>query len=305
MSRKTKWFTLLLGSVLIAGMALAGITAVGVVNANAQITAPEISGEVPYPENVSEFSHRRGGRGPLGHSEMDQYLAQALNLSVEELQEAQTAARNKAIDLALEEGLITEEQAEAIKEGQFGRSGGHFRPNQSSKIDHDILLAEQLNITLEELQGAKEEAQQSAVKQGLAQGLITEDQVEMMNARKALREYIDKDTILTEALGISASELEDALADRKRIPELLEEFGVDPEDFRAAMQTALEEAVQQAVADGVITQDQADQILSGGPGKGGFERPFRPGGGRNFGPGGFPPHPSPGEQDPVDTGANL
>lgn len=239
MSKKTKWLTLLIGSVLIAMTALAGIAAVGVVDANAQVNAPEISGEIPTYQNDSEFAHRRGGRGPFGQSELDEYLAQALNISVEELQEAREVARQKAIDQALEDGQLTEEQ------------------------------------------------------------------VEMMKAQEALREYIDKDVLIAKALGMDASELQGALADGKRLPELLEELGVDPEDFREAMQTAFEEAVQQAVADGVITQEQADQILSEGLDQGGFHGHSRPDGGRNFGPGEFSPHPSPGDEDPVDTGANL
>lgn len=239
MSNRSKWFTFLIGSTLIAGLALAGIAAIGVVDANAQANTPEISGELPYDQNDSEFSHGRGGRGPIGPLELDEYLAQALNISVEELQEARDEARQKAIDQALEDGKLTAEQAE------------------------------------------------------------------MMKAQEALKKYIDKNVLIAKALGIDSSELEEALADGKRLPELLEEFGVDPAEFREAMQTAFEEAVQQAVTDGAITQEQADQMLSGDPSQGGFHGPSRPGSGRNFGPGGFPPHPIPGDQDPVDTGSNL
>jgi hypothetical protein len=61
--------------------------------------------------------------------------------------------------------------------------------------------------------------------------------------------------------------------------ELMEGLELDRTEMRSAMTTAYEEAVQQAVADGVITQEQADVVLSlpfggffggpGGPGKGG------------------------------------
>jgi hypothetical protein len=57
------------------------------------------------------------------------------------------------------------------------------------------------------------------------------------------------------------------------------EQGIDPAALRDNMQTARTEAVQQAVADGVITQEQADHLQNnqqagprGGP-QGGFGGP--------------------------------
>ncbi len=239
MSRTAKWITLLLGSALIAGMAVVGIATVGVLNAYAQVGSPENSGGFQYSQEASAFAHGRGGRGPTAHPEMDEYLAQALNITVEELQEAKEKARQAALEQALEDGTLSEEQ------------------------------------------------------------------VEMMEAWEALRDYIDRDALMAKALGIDTSELEEALADGKRVPELLEEYGVDPEEFSQAMQAAFEEAVQRAVEDGVITQELADQILSGGPGMGGPGHPFGYGGGQNFGPGGYPPQPSPDDPGPVDTGTSL
>jgi len=239
MSRTAKWITLLLGSVLIAGMAVVGIATVGVLNAYAQVSAPENSGGFLFSQEASAFAHGRGGRGPTAHPEMDEYLAQALN------------------------------------------------------------------ITVEELQQAKEKARQAALEQALEDGTLSEEQVEMMEAREALRDYLDRDALMAKALGIDTSEFEDALAGGKRIPELLEEFGVDPAEFREAMQAAFEEAVQRAVEDGVITQELADQILSGSPGMGGPGHPFGHGGGQNFGPGGFSPQPPPDDPGSIDTGTSL
>jgi hypothetical protein len=56
------------------------------------------------------------------------------------------------------------------------------------------------------------------------------------------------------------------------MPDLLEELGLTQEKFQAAMQTAYENMVNQAVKDGVITQAQADLLLSekAGPGPGTF-----------------------------------
>ena len=68
---------------------------------------------------------------------------------------------------------------------------------------------------------------------------------------------------MAKALGISVEELQAAHAEGKSLPTLIEELGLDRETVRANMETAKQEAIQQAVADGVITQEQADQILSG------------------------------------------
>jgi len=239
MSRTTKWISLLLGSALIAGVAVVGIATVGVFNTYAQAGSPENSGGLLYSQEDSGFAHVRGGRGSTAYPKMDEYLAQALNITVEEFQEAKEKARQAALEHALEDGTLIEEQ------------------------------------------------------------------VEMMEARDALRDYIDRDALMAKALGIDTSELEDALAAGKRIPELLEEYGVDPAEFREAMQAAFKDAVQRAVEDGVITQELADQILSSSPGMGGPGHPFGHGGGKNFGPGGFPPQPPPDDPGLDDTGTSL
>lgn len=65
------------------------------------------------------------------------------------------------------------------------------------------------------------------------------------------------------ALGITVEELETAQEEGKRLNKLAEERGVDLADIEAAIQTTHEEMVRQAVADGTISQEQANQILSG------------------------------------------
>jgi len=100
---------------------------------------------------------------------------------------------------------------------------------------------------------------------------------------------------------MTVEEFEAAQEAGKRLPEIAEEQDVEVTAVAEAVKAAFEEAVAQAVADGAITQEQADQLLSregnfrnggprqgdrrGGPrggGKGssggerpdGFERPF-------------------------------
>jgi uncharacterized protein YidB (DUF937 family) len=67
---------------------------------------------------------------------------------------------------------------------------------------------------------------------------------------------------IAEALGISVEELEDARTEGKTIFELAEELGFDLDDIRATMQATLEKAVQQAVEKGLVSEDQAENMLS-------------------------------------------
>jgi len=218
---------------------------------------------------------RRGGpgghRGP-DHGSEDAFLAEALGITSEELQTAHQAAQSAAVAQALAEGLITQAQADRIAESGFHSFQMFAGPD--SDIDLDALLADALGISIDELSAASETAKATAIEQAIANGKITEEQAALMEARQALKNYLEKDELQAKALGISIEELQTALEDGQRIPDLLEELGVDQETFETNLQTAREEALQQAVEDGVITQTQADLLLANGfddhHGHGGF-----------------------------------
>jgi hypothetical protein len=108
---------------------------------------------------------------------------------------------------------------------------------------------------------------------------MTQDQADLMAARGQLMSYLDRDTLQAKALGISTEELQAAYDEGKPLVVLAYELGFDQATLRTNMQTAYTEALQQAVADGVITQEQVDQ-LQNNP-RGGFGSPE--GRGRGFG----------------------
>lgn len=86
---------------------------------------------------------------------------------------------------------------------------------------------------------------------------------------------------LADALGISLSELEAARQDGVRLPELAEANGVDLEDLGQVMADARAEAIEQALADGAITEEQAEWLTErGGLRFGGMHRGGCDGGGR-------------------------
>ncbi len=82
-----------------------------------------------------------------------------------------------------------------------------------------------------------------------------------------LSEFVDQaviDEAIAAALGITVEELDAARADGQTVADLAEELGVDMADVNAAVQAAKEEALAAAVANGDITQAQADRLLAGG-----------------------------------------
>jgi transcriptional regulator with XRE-family HTH domain len=152
--------------------------------------------------------------------------------------------------------------------GGPGKPGGWFGTG-----DHrDELLAEELDITVDELQAAREAAQAKALEQALEEGKITEEQYEQIQTMAALRPYLDPQTLMADVLGVSVEELSE-----KTPEEWMEELDLDRETLRERMTEAREAALDQAIADGVITEEEAEDLKERMPGpRGGFE--MRPGG---------------------------
>jgi polyhydroxyalkanoate synthesis regulator phasin len=74
--------------------------------------------------------------------------------------------------------------------------------------------------------------------------------------------FVDMSTV-ADSLGISEDELRDALADGQTIAEIAEEQGVDVQDVIDDIVAAQRERVDEAVAEGRLTQEEADELLAG------------------------------------------
>lgn len=214
-------------------------------------------GSVPTPFQDRQF----GPRGFAGSGD-NEFLADALGISVEDLQTAYETAAAAAIQQALDEGLLTEEQAEALSAGSRGFHGGMGFAHGAGTIDFEALLADALGISVEELQAARLEAHAAKLAELVEAGAITQEDADLMLARQTVQSYIDQEAI------------------------------------NEAIQSAYETAVDQALADGVITEAQAEQMLENAPGFGaggfGFGVPGGPGGrGHNPGQGGRQFHGGP------------
>lgn len=224
MKRNLLIATVLLG--VLAAVTVFGITAYRTANAAAVYNlAPaqsgaQVGGVAAPMRGVPQQEMDRGPRG--GESEED--LAKALGITTDELQAAYQKANEAALAQAVKDGLITQAQADEIKDkGEAFPLGGRWMGwLQQKGVDYDALLAEALGISSADLQAARLEAFNAAIDQAVTDGRMTQEQGELMKARHIL----------------AASQ-----------------------SFQDSLKNAYESAVQQAVTDGLITQAQADLIL--------------------------------------------
>ena len=126
----------------------------------------------------------------IGDGSTQEDLANALGISADELAAAQQEAFTAAIDQALAEGLITQAQAEALKQKEnafpfAGRWNGWLSQNG---IDYDALLVDALGITPEKLQEARTQAFNARIDQAVTDGKLTQEQADLMKGRCALAE---------------------------------------------------------------------------------------------------------------------
>jgi hypothetical protein len=306
MTKRTKRSLILVGSVLVLVIAL-GATVAFAQTDDDPVPPPDSEETVPPPDSEETVPPRPwgahpGGRGGFkgfggqleGVTPKSELLAAELGVSEEDLQAAHAQVRE-----------------EAMAQGPNGFRGHH---GFGADNDHAALLAEALSeitgksITEEDLQEAGANVQAKTLEELVDAGVLTQDQVDLMEAHRALKEVVDPRVLMSEVLGV---DLEKAREEGTRLPELLGDMSF--EDFATAMREAHEDAVNQAAADGVITEAQAEQILSGGfggpggfKGFGGHHGGFGGRGhhGGNGGPGGFKGFgPAGGNQAP--TGISL
>lgn len=230
------WKYWAVGSVAALTLMAGGLAATG--NVSAASTQPVAGEERGAPSAQGNALGREDrGFGRTGDSLVvrQDLLAEALGISVEELEAAQGAAQTKAHEAALAEavanGELTQEQADAMKEldGVWGyRQFGIGRPDGDAPFgfrtgigqdEYDAYLAEELGITVDELQAARETARQNGLTQQVEEGALTQEQADELSAESKLREYLN-------------TELENAWAS----------------------------AIAKAVEDGALTQEQADEL---------------------------------------------
>ena len=280
---RRKGFVAMAGVALTLALVGAGVFgAVGIVSA-AKVTVADLETMTQAsarPGLLSDGYLSHGGgwgfsraRGTINYHAL---LAEALGITTDDLDAAYDTARTAATEQAVEEGLITRERADNMLvwggRGMFGFSfkGMARMPRgvDTGVIDEHALLADALGITTERLTAAREQANEAALAQAVEQGIITQEQadripsVTAMQIRKDLAGYLDRDALLAGALGMTLDELEAAYADGETMSSLMAEQGLDAATVRDGVMAAYKAVLAEAVADGVITQEQADDMLS-------------------------------------------
>ncbi len=269
MNFNNQWKRLLVGGAAALTLTAGAIWAVDGVSAAVPTAVFEQIGIQKHGEG--EFG--RGGRGHKGGrmhqalGERQQYLAAALGITVEELQSAYETVRNSLLDQAVADGTLTQEQADQIRAGERVRVPGlRMKGRAGDAAEHVALLASTLGISVDELEAAKSVARDAALADALANGEITQEQIDRMEAHQALRDYIQS------------------------------EYAAERPELTKA------ELIQQALAAGAITQEQADLLTADegrmGPGRGRGSK------GRGFGGWDFPGRQMPGENG-GETQPNL
>ncbi len=209
---KKIWLSILAVVVLAGGIYL-GVSAINPVSADT--TTPQ----------VGMMQRGRGGNLDRGFGGVsDENLAAALGISVDELRTAYQAAFDKALEQAVSADLITQTQADYIKERGTANFGMHLGGWMTQgDIDLKALLAAELGISEDDLAVAVAKAQEAALADAVAAGTITQEQADLIQGRRALR---------------------------------------NSDVFVTSMSDAYKTAIQAALADGTITQAQADALLN-------------------------------------------
>lgn len=239
-----RWMPILLVTALAVG-GFAGLSAIGKVSAQSPTTtatatattkataaATTTTPQANSSTDQESPSFERGLKGDrAGYS--SQELATALGVTSDALTKAQAEAQSAALAKAVADGLITQAQADEISaNGSAFPFGGSWNAWLSAKgIEFDSFLADALGISTDDLAAARSKALAAHLSTLVANGSLTQDQADLIEAQQAL---------------------------------------AGSTKFTSAMQSAFETAVAQAVKDGTITQAQADLLLAKVTQNGGF-----------------------------------
>jgi uncharacterized membrane protein len=219
--------------------------------------------EPPFPFGGKWGDHRPFGPGPLGPGpeegkaygeQMHQALADALGMTVDELKAAMAdgqtpcdiieakgldatevwqaveSARQDMLQQAVDDGLLTQQQADRISERMadfdanewYAEGGG---PGFFGRMQGPPFFGPQ-GPGSEEAQAHQEQMHQA----------------------------------LADALGMTVDELKAAMADGQTPCDIIEAKGLDATEVQEALESARQDMLQQLVEDGLLTQQQADRI---------------------------------------------
>lgn len=164
-------------------------------------------------------------------------------------------------------GWITAEEAAAEnEEGDWARIGrGQY---YSGILDKDVFIADSLGVSLAEWEAAEDASYAANIAEKIESGRLTAEEAADKQVIHDFKASIDDDSVLAQALGISVAELDEARANNVTYSDLLEELGLTDDEVDAAEEAITAQLVEDAVADGSLTAEQAEQVLNGRNGHG-------------------------------------
>ncbi|MBN1813153.1 MAG: hypothetical protein JXA14_15060 [Anaerolineae bacterium] len=262
------------------GLAIAAVVAaVGVGAVLAQEPTP-----TETPVEADGLVEPRGGRGMRGgprggHLEI---VAEALEMTVDKLREALADGQTIA-ELAEAKGVALQDIADALVAAHAERLQQAVENGRLTQEEADERIAEMEANILEHLESGEFVGPGGPGGPGMPGG--------PRGGHFGGGAPFD---VLAEALGMTVEELRDALADGQTIAELAEAKGVALQDIADALVTAHAERLQQAVENGRLTQEEADERIAEMEANtlehlesGEFVGPVGPGPGGCGGPGGM------------------
>jgi uncharacterized protein YidB (DUF937 family) len=236
MKKKTIVIGLVVAAVLVLG--LVGVVSATAVTMRYMDKVPALHGLVDF--FGGEGPHGKGPRGEEMRGRMQEVmidaLAEATGLSVDE------------INQRMEEGETLHEIAESA-----GVEGEELAALMEEALDVALVQAvEDGELTQEQADQIKEHMEERFENRPHREGPHSEE------LRGRMREaMIDA---LAEATGLGVDEINQRMEDGETLHEIAESAGVEDEELATLMEEALDAALQQAVEDGELTQEQADQI---------------------------------------------
>jgi hypothetical protein len=122
-------------------------------------------------------------------------------------------------------------------------------------------LAQSLGISPEALDDARWTAFVAALDDAVEESYLAQQQADRLVAQALIRQMTTRDELIAAGLGITAGEWQAAREDGKTVRQLVDELGLDATTIGQNLASFLEELIQQAADDGLISDQQAQRIL--------------------------------------------
>ncbi|MBV7333274.1 hypothetical protein KFU94_34580 [Chloroflexi bacterium TSY] len=195
------------------------------------------------PRGLGRGAHRGGPlRDLIDRDVIQETVAQTLGITVEELEAAKDEGK-KLSELAEEKGVEMETVKEAMKASAISQVQQAVTDGELTQEEADRLIE---RIESGRGFGRRGQGPGRGGHRGLAHGVI---------------DRTDIQAAVAQALGITVEELKAAKDEGKTIEDLATERGLEQEQVKEAVKATLIAQVQQAVADGELTQEEADRII--------------------------------------------